>query len=92
MIMRKRAELDTVNPPGQVINRDQTIGGIIDRIMKDESPREVEPKKLTFDEWLLVMLCQQMPQDAWWWKENGVNKHDEYFIYKSIWEAAQANK
>lgn len=48
MIIRRRAELDMDNPPGQVVNpipRELTIGGIIDRIMKDE------PKKLTFDEW-----------------------------------------
>jgi len=48
MIMRKRAELDLDNPPGQIVNpipRELTIGGIVDRIMKDE------PKKLTFDEW-----------------------------------------
>lgn len=88
-MIKRRPELDTENPPGQIVNpipRELTIGGIVDRIMKDE------PKKLTFDEWLLEMLCQQMPKDAWWWRENGVDKHDEYFIYQDIWKAAQANK
>lgn len=81
MIMRKRAELDTQKPPGQVINRDQTIGGIIDRIMKDESPRDGEPKKLTFEEW---------------WEEAKKKFTDwddaELVMYQFVWKAAQENK
>lgn len=45
MIMRKRAELDTVNPPGQIVNRPEyTLHDYLDR----KYPKE---NKLTFDDW-----------------------------------------
>lgn len=43
MIIRRRAELDTENPPG-IIKNDITLGDYIDR-------KYPETKKLTFDEW-----------------------------------------
>lgn len=84
MIMRKRAELDTKNPPGQITN-DITLGDYLDRKYPEE-------KKLTFDEWLLEFMCKTQPDDAWWWEENGVDKHDDYNDYKAVWKAAQENK
>lgn len=77
MIMRKRAELDLDNPPGQIVNpipREKTVGGIIDRIMKDE------PKKLTFDEWYHQH-----------WKECKSGTFDLHTTYALIWKAAQEN-
>lgn len=74
-MIRKRAELDTVNPPGQVVNpipRELTIGGIVDRIMKDE------PKKLTFQEWFCARFSN--PDDEVYdfceeaWKAGQENK------------------
>ena len=46
----KPAHKDTTTPPGQIVNpipRELTVGGIVDRIMKDE------PKKLSFAEWFV---------------------------------------
>lgn len=47
LIIRKRPELDTVNPPGQIRN-DITLGDYVAR--KQEYMRE-EAKKLSFEEW-----------------------------------------
>lgn len=48
----KPAHKDTDTPPGQVVNpieRSKTIGGIIDRVMREEA--KPIKQKLTFDEW-----------------------------------------
>lgn len=53
----KPAHKDTDNPPGQVVNsisvpetpRSKTIGGIIDRVMREEA--KPIKQKLSFDQW-----------------------------------------
>lgn len=49
--MNKRPELDTTNPPGQIVN---------------PIPKQ-ECEKLTFDEWYLSLKAKpgQMPYDDW---------------------------
>lgn len=85
----KPAHKDTVNPPGQIVNsipettpRHKTIGGIIDRVMRSESPpnfwhseEKAPKKKLTFDEW--------------WHLNNDDSFH--YEACRRAWKAAQEN-
>lgn len=75
----KPAHKDTDTPPGQVVNpieRSKTIGGIIDRVLREEA--KPIKQKLTFDEWLKVYESR----DFRWFKLEDM---------MACWKAAQEN-
>lgn len=78
LVIRKRPELDTVNPPGCIRN-DITLGDYVAR--KQEYMRE-EAKKLSFDEWSSLPEVNLL-----------VGNIDELWILlEECWNAAQRNK
>lgn len=80
----KPAHKNTDNPPGQIVNsisvpetpRSKTIGGIIDRVMREEA--KPIKQNLTFDEWWAKP----------WTTHHGVC---DYHTAQLIWKAAQEN-
>lgn len=79
MIMRKRAELDTVNPPGQVVNRGERTTAVVvaakEQTLQHYLDRKYpEKKKLTFDEW---------------W--NSYKPTMQYDDFQVCWDTAQEN-
>lgn len=86
LVIRKRPELDTVNPPGQIRN-DITLGDYVAR--KQEFMRE-EAKKLSFEEWFNTL------KPEFYQKYHRFNGDDFYVDWKcwflEVWETAQRNK
>ena len=92
--MMKRAELDTKNPPGQIVNQPVyepkrgTLGEYIDKALKHEAmlDRTSGKKKLTFEEWY--------SQSGWAARHLNVSLDDadsSKFIMNEAWKAAQEN-
>lgn len=85
MVMYKRPELDTVNPPGQIRN-EVTLGDYIarknyhDAFDKVAEELGVKKKKLSFNEWLTVTY-------------GGINALPAVIksFMEAVWKAAQEN-
>lgn len=95
MIMRRRAELDTINPPGSITDRgertttialeskEQTLQHYLDR-------KYPETKKLTFKEWWETEFypANSYQLDGLLWTPSDETKR----AAEEAWKAAQENK
>lgn len=89
MIMRRRAELDLENPPGQIntqVGEPDKFGGRTDKTLQDYIDRKYpETKKLTFDEWVKESMVYDHMDD----------RGGDWSLVKALrecWKAAQENK
>lgn len=84
MTIRKRPELDTVNPPGQVRN-DRTLGEYLSHKTESKSVQKrlaIQMKKLTFNEWWVN-----------WWKYDVITQTwSPVEIAEAAFIAGQENK
>ena len=82
------------NPPGQIVNKIETLGDYIKHVEEQEFPK----KKLTFEEWVCINMFNlqsfidaKIPLPDFEYAKNAYNEEDLEF-YRSIWNAAQENK
>lgn len=90
--MKKRAELDIVNPPGQIVTSPypsaETEGyGFTDKTLADYIARK--QRAAAFDE---VAKEKKLSFDQWWRKHQGRDMGVSESLAEHIWNAAQENK